>query len=91
MSWADIVNGAFESVSGLLLWNNVRILFKQKQVRGVSVFTTAVFAAWGYWNLYYYPSLGQLASFIGGILVVTANTAWVVLAIYYTKRAGETK
>lgn len=89
MSWADIVNGIFESVSGLLLWNNVRILIKQKQVRGVSVLTTAIFALWGYWNLYYYPSLNQTMSFIGGLVVVSANTAWVVLAIYYTKKNKE--
>ncbi len=85
MSWADGVNGAFELVSGLLLWNNVRILYRDKQVRGVSIVTTAVFALWGYWNLYYYPSLGQWLSLAGGLSVVLANTAWVGLAWRYRR------
>ena len=86
MNWADFVNGAFEATAGFLLWNNVRILVRQKQVRGVSILSTAVFALWGYWNLYYYPSLGQWLSFAGGLNVVAANTAWVVLAIVYSRR-----
>ena len=87
MTWADAVNGSFEMSSGFLLWNNVRILIRQKEVRGVSIITTTVFALWGYWNLYYYPSLNQWLSFIGGLNVVAANTVWVILAIYYTRRS----
>ena len=86
MSWQDVVNGVFEGLAGFLLWNNVRILFHQKIVKGVSIFTTAMFALWGYWNLYYYPHLNQTASFIGGVLVVFANTVWVILAIRYSRR-----
>lgn len=82
----DLINSLFESCSGLLLWNNVRILFKDKQVKGVSIFTTAVFCAWGYWNLYYYPFLEQWMSFLGGILVVSANTIWVALAVCYSRK-----
>lgn len=41
----------------------------------------AFFSAWGIWNLVYYPTLGQWASFIGGVLLVAGNVAWVVLAI----------
>ena len=86
MSWQDIVNGAFESIAGLLLWNNVRVLLKHKQVHGISIFSTAAFTLWGYWNLYYYPHLNQTISFIGCILVVSANTAWVILAVRYSRK-----
>jgi len=79
----DLVNGCFETCAGLLLWWNVRIILKHKKLRGVSVVPTAVFGLWGFWNLYYYPFLGQHLSFLGGIFVVAANTTWVVLAIYY--------
>jgi len=84
----DLINSIFESMAGILLWNNVRILYQDKKVRGVSVFTTAVFGAWGYWNLYYYPFLHQWMSFLGGLLVVFANTVWVYLAIRYARKSG---
>lgn len=86
MSLPDLINSMFEFASGILLLNNCRILFKDKKVREVSIFTTAVFAMWGYWNLYYYPHLNQMLSFCAGLLVVAANTLWVILAVYYTRK-----
>lgn len=82
----DIINGLFELSAGFLILNNCRILYNDKRVRGVSIFTTFVFAIWGYFHLFYYPSLNQWLSFAGGILVVLANTLWVILALYYRKR-----
>lgn len=84
MSWIpDVINGLFELLSGVFLWNNVMILVKHKSVRGVSVITTFVFATWGVWNLFYYPHLNQWFSFVGGLNVVSANATWVYLAIKY--------
>jgi len=82
----DIINGLFELFGGLVIWLNVRRLVKDKEVKGVSWFVMAFFAAWGYWNLYYYPYLGQTFSFIGGVFVVTANSAWVVLYFWYRRK-----
>lgn len=82
----DIVNGLFELIGGLLLFLNCRRLYRDKQLKGVSVLPTMFYAAWGYWNLYYYPSLGQWLSFYAGIVVVTANTTWVALALYYLRQ-----
>ena len=82
----DYINGGFEFIGGLLLWWNVKQLYKDKVVKGVKILPTAFFAAWGYWNLYYYPSLNQTISFIAGVFLVIANTTWVIMAIYYTKR-----
>lgn len=83
MSWQDLVNGLFEGGAGILLWWNVVRIVKDKKLRGVSLVPTAVFTAWGFWNLYYYPHLGQILSFFAGISVVVANTTWVALAVYY--------
>jgi hypothetical protein len=41
--------------------------------------TTLFFAAWGLWNLVYYPTLSAMASFIGGVALVAGNMAWVVM------------
>jgi len=62
----DAVNGAFEFLGGASVWMHVRTIMCDKQSRGVSPFATAFFTLWGFWNLYYYPSLAQWASFAGG-------------------------
>ena len=86
MGLPDAVNGSFEFVGGLLLWLNVRALHRDKRIRGVRIFPTAFFCAWGFWNLYFYPHLGQWLSFLGGLNIVAANTVWVAQMIYYRGR-----
>jgi len=81
----DLINSLFELSAGFFLWNNVRVLYRDKKVRGISILSIGVFTIWGYWNLYYYPFLDQWLSFLGGMLVVFANTVWVYLAIRYTR------
>lgn len=81
----DLINGSFELIAGCLLWLNVIKLYRDKKVLGVDVRPTAFFMLWGYWNLYYYPHLNQMASFFGGLNVVLANTIWVAQMIYYRR------
>jgi hypothetical protein len=83
MSIADLINGTFELGGGILCWLNVQRLRKDLQIQGVDWRVNAFFSAWGFWNLFYYPSLHQWASFAGGVLLVLANTTWVVLALWY--------
>lgn len=80
----DLINGTFEMIGGFFLWSNVYRLYKDKTLRGINIEPVAFFSAWGYWNLYYYPSLDQWFSFIGGLNIVAANTVWVAQAVYYT-------
>jgi len=86
MNWPDFTNGLFESIGGLLLWANVRALYRDKVVRGVRILPVVFWSAWGFWNLYYYPSLDQWWSFAGGLGVVIPNTLWVLMAVRYTRR-----
>jgi len=79
----DWVNGLFELIGGLLLITNCVKLYRDKKVSGINVFPTAFFMCWGVWNLHYYPSLDQWASFAGGIVIVVSNLVWVMMAIYY--------
>lgn len=83
MSWQDLTNGGFELFGGTVNWINVYRIYKDKQVRGVSIIPSVFFTSWGFWNLYYYPSLHQWASFWGGAVIVGANFAWVSLAWRY--------
>lgn len=79
----DMLNGAFELVGAYLVWLNVKKIRKDKQVRGLYWKVWGFFAVWGIWNLYYYPSLGQWASFGAGVVMVLGNVTWVYYAIKY--------
>jgi hypothetical protein len=79
----DLINGGFELCSGLFQIANILRLIKDKEVKGVSLSSFILYTVWGLWNLYYYPSLGQSLSFIGGIFIVVTNMIWLGLAIYY--------
>ena len=82
----DIINALFELFGGILLWKNVHQLHKDKEIKGVHWSPVMFLAAWGYWNLYYYPSLDQWFSFVAGINIVAANTVWVVQMLYYIRK-----
>jgi hypothetical protein len=80
---ADTINGLFESFGGVLCWMNFIQLLKDKQVKGVSLWVAGFFCCFSAWNMYYYPSLHQIASFFGAAFLLMGNWAWLVLAIYY--------
>lgn len=82
----DSINGAFELIAGLMIFDHCRCLYRDKSVKGVSVVSAGFFSVLGFWNLYYYPSLDQWVSFTAGLLIVTANTLWVSLMIYYGRK-----
>jgi len=81
----DFINGSFEIVGSIANLLNVVQLYKDKMVRGVRVFPVVFFSAWGLWNLYYYPSLDQWMSFVGGLFIVLVNLIWIGLALKYRK------
>lgn len=86
MSGPDTINGAFEALAAVATWRNVLQLWRDKQVRGSYWPAWAFFTLWGVWNLFYYPFLGQWASFAGGVLLVTGNAVWTSLAVLYRRR-----
>lgn len=82
---ADIINGSFEALASLFILNHCRVLWRQKQVRGVSIVSTSFFFTWGVWNIAYYPMIGQPFSFACGVLVTAANALCVGLMWHYRK------
>lgn len=82
----DLINGAFETFGGCALLLSVIRLHRDKQVRGVHWGNVGFFTAWGLWNLLYYPTLGQWASFAGGVFLVAVNAVWLGQIIYYQAR-----
>jgi hypothetical protein len=79
----DFINGCFELSGGWFIWQSVKKLYHDKQVRGVSWKPVTFFSVWGYWNMFYYPHLDQWMSFLGGLGIVTTNTIWAGQILYY--------
>lgn len=80
---ADQFNGLFEFGGGLMILKSVFLLHQQKMVRGVSKLPVFFFTSWGFYNLFYYPHLGQWWSFSGGCVIVTVNAIWLAQIVYY--------
>lgn len=73
----DFINGLFEVVGSIFTWMNVLRVIRDKGYAGIYPPAIVFFFSWGFWNLFFYPSLGQWWSFAGGISLVAANLAWV--------------
>ncbi len=84
----DVINSSFELLGTFAILGHVHRLWKDKNVAGVSLWATVFFASWGFWNLYYYPHLGQWWSFWGGIGIVLANIIWISGMVYYSRHPG---
>jgi len=85
----DRINAVFEGAGALLLLMNVWRLYCDKKLAGVALAPTAWFNAWGAWNLYFYYSIGQIASWYAGMAVFAANSAWVLLALWYRWKSND--
>lgn len=82
----DLINGCFEAGGAAFIAFSILKLYREKEVRGVSWVHVAFFSAWGFFNLIYYPSLGQWLSFAGGLAIVAANTFWLGQLLYYGRK-----
>jgi len=82
----DIVNGGFELSGGLFILNHIRVLLKQKRVAGISLLSNLFFLSWGFWNLFYYPHLGQWVSFAGGIFLSATSCLYNILLWHYGRK-----
>lgn len=91
MTAPDLINGAFECFGGVAVFQSILKLRKDKKVAGVAWQHILFFLSWGLWNLFYYPHLGQWASFVGGVGVVAANTAYILMLWHFTKYPGGKK
>lgn len=86
MTLPDLINGTLEACGGFFIALSVVKLYRAKIVSGVSAIHVAFFSAWGFWNLFYYPHLGQWASFWGGGFLVAVNVVWLAQMVYYNVR-----
>jgi len=86
VNMADLINGLFEFCGSLFIFLSVKKLHQDKHVAGVSWLHAGFFLAWGWWNLAYYPHLGQWISLAGGLAIVVMNSIWFGQLIYYSSQ-----
>lgn len=85
----DLINASFELCGGAVIFLNIFQLYKDKELKGFHWGVLLFFTSWGYWNLYYYPHLHQWLSFIGGLSVVSSNTIYLSMVIYYMLKSDK--
>lgn len=84
--WQDKVNSCLLGLSAILLVLNVRRLYRDKSVSGVSIWPVVLYDVWGFWDLYYFPSLHQWFSMGASFIACCTNAVWLFLAVYYMRR-----
>lgn len=86
----DVFNGVLQVCGAGFVVISIVKLNGDRLVRGVSWLHVGFFTVWGYWNLFYFPHLGQWVSFAGALVIVLANTIWMGQLIYWSwrERAG---
>jgi hypothetical protein len=81
----DKINGLFEAVGAILLLLNCRQIYVDKELKGMSVVPFLFYTSWGFWNLYFYPSVEAYWSFAGGFFVVLVNAVYCGMIFYYRR------
>jgi hypothetical protein len=87
----DIINAMFELGGLIAILFSIRQVLKDKQVKGIHWATVALFATWGFWNLFFYSGLAQWFSFGAAACLGVAQFAYVALLIYFSRRSNEQK
>jgi hypothetical protein len=87
MQIPDLINGGFEILGAPFIFLSIIKLFRDKEVKGINWMHVSFFTAWGFWNLFYYPHLGQWCSFLGGLGIVISNSIWLGMLFYYLRRS----
>lgn len=81
----DLINGTFEGGIGIFQINNIRILRKHKEIKGIHWSLTAWTSLWGFFNLSYYWYLSQPFSWFCSLLIFAANLTWLGHVLYYER------
>jgi hypothetical protein len=82
----DLLNGLFEAGGALMAWRNALQLRRDRAIKGVYWPIYFFYTGWGFWNLLYYPALGQWFSFGAGAVLALGNLAWIWQATLLWRR-----
>ena len=87
----DLINFSIQIIYNICIWFNVYKIFKDKEVKGVSLLVSLFFGLAPLWAMYYFFKLGQPLSVISSFLMCLGNLVWLIFACYYRKLEKDRK
>jgi hypothetical protein len=81
----DLITSLFQIGAVIFLLDNIRMLLKDRQLKGVSIGMIFFFTLWGYWGIYMFHMLKQTFSMWTNVAIAVAYTVWLTLAFYFKK------
>ena len=79
----DIINSLFEFAAAGFVLNHLRVLFKHKQVKGVSALSTTFFCAYSAFSVYFFGKLNQPFSYFGSVILLIVNLIYTFFILFY--------
>ena len=73
----DQINATLELTGAVFTFRNALRVYRDRGYAGITWTAVAFFTTWGFWNIWYYPSLHQSWSFAAAVLLLAANLLWV--------------
>ena len=83
---ADTITAGFELVGLACIVADCRAVYRDRAVRGVSIWSRGVYGSWALWNIGLFTSLDMPLAALVALVSVAAYVVWVALALRY-KRA----
>ena len=78
----DYITSSFQVGAIIFLCFNIRRLYIDGELKGVSIWMISFFTLWGYWGIHMYTELHQFWSMVTNIGIALAYTAWLALALF---------
>jgi hypothetical protein len=73
----------FPTLSSAMLGLNISAVLKDKEVKGLSMYTLAFFTTYAAWMVFYFHHHNSTGPMIGAALNLIANGAYLALAVYF--------
>jgi hypothetical protein len=80
----DLITSAFELVGLACITADCRAVYRDKAVRGVSIWSRGVYGSWAVWNFVLFTSLQMPWAALVAAVSVVVYIVWLVLAVRYT-------
>lgn len=82
----DTVNSIFVFAASIFYILNLYKLYKDKQVKGISIASLVFFSCWNIWTLIFFLSTDYIYTTISYVLVSIINIIYLSLLYYYYKK-----
>lgn len=79
----DLINAVFEFLAGIFVFVNCYKAYKDKELKGVSIYSSIFFTLYSLYSIIYFGILNQFISFYIGIFCLLSNLVYLIMFIKY--------